>query len=376
MASGKLQALLYKEEIEVILRTPGLGGFQLLDLHDFPGQGTALVGVLDPFWNPKAYVTAEEHFAGSAAGRALGTPGQPHVDQRQTLTAEVEVCTVRRCRLAGPRRSEWTLRSDSGQSMCEGRWTDVDLPRGGLREVGKLECALAVVERASRLTLSVSIAGTPYRNDWDLWVYPTNVETAAPRRVSWSRGRSTTQCGPTCKRAARCCSCRQVMRSPGTRTGAFEAIFWNRLLVSRSASPHHLASCAIPNIRRWAIFPPTRTATGSGGISVTDQTGHPGQSARRPLTDRPGDRRLEHLSQTRSGIGGRRRRRQATSVLDRSGQRSFSASHGAATAPQFASVHGRQRLCPHNRPHIRFPPDPFPPANASAAIGGSGHGRQ
>jgi hypothetical protein len=49
LASGRLQTLCYKEEIEAALRTPGFGGFQLLDLHDFPGQGTALVGVLDPF---------------------------------------------------------------------------------------------------------------------------------------------------------------------------------------------------------------------------------------------------------------------------------------------------------------------------------------
>ena len=60
MASGQFQTLLYKEEIEVLLRTADLGGFQLLDLHDFPGQGTALIGVLDPFWNPKPYVTAEQ----------------------------------------------------------------------------------------------------------------------------------------------------------------------------------------------------------------------------------------------------------------------------------------------------------------------------
>ncbi|HVT81618.1 MAG TPA: glycoside hydrolase, partial [Phycisphaerae bacterium] len=46
MASGKFQTLLYKEEIEALLRTPNIGGFQLLDLHDFPGQGTAPVGVL------------------------------------------------------------------------------------------------------------------------------------------------------------------------------------------------------------------------------------------------------------------------------------------------------------------------------------------
>ena len=50
-ASGRLQTLCYKADIEAALRTPGFAGFQLLDLHDFPGQGTALVGVLDPFWD-------------------------------------------------------------------------------------------------------------------------------------------------------------------------------------------------------------------------------------------------------------------------------------------------------------------------------------
>lgn len=52
-ASGRLQTLCYKADIEAALRTPGFAGFQLLDLHDFPGQGTALVGVLDPFWDEK-----------------------------------------------------------------------------------------------------------------------------------------------------------------------------------------------------------------------------------------------------------------------------------------------------------------------------------
>jgi len=59
-ASGKLQALCYKADIEAAYRTSGFGGFQLLDLHDFPGQGTALVGVLDPFWDEKGYISPEE----------------------------------------------------------------------------------------------------------------------------------------------------------------------------------------------------------------------------------------------------------------------------------------------------------------------------
>src|SRR5699024_9994610 len=61
LASGKLQVLCYKADIEAALRTPGFGGVQLLGLHDFPGQGTALVGVLNAFWEDKGYVTGEEY---------------------------------------------------------------------------------------------------------------------------------------------------------------------------------------------------------------------------------------------------------------------------------------------------------------------------
>ena len=60
MASGKLQVLCYKSEIEAALRTHKLAGIQLLSLNDYPGQGTALVGVLDAFWDEKGYVSAPE----------------------------------------------------------------------------------------------------------------------------------------------------------------------------------------------------------------------------------------------------------------------------------------------------------------------------
>ena len=107
IASGKLQALCYKEEIESALRTPGMGGFQLLDLHDFPGQGTALVGVLDPFWDEKGYVTArrvppllQQHRAAGAARQALlarGRDANSRHHHRPLWTAAAARCT---CRLA------------------------------------------------------------------------------------------------------------------------------------------------------------------------------------------------------------------------------------------------------------------------------------
>lgn len=58
--SGKLQAAMYKEDLEANFRTPHIYGFELLDLHDYLGQGTALVGVLDAFWQPKGYITPKE----------------------------------------------------------------------------------------------------------------------------------------------------------------------------------------------------------------------------------------------------------------------------------------------------------------------------
>jgi hypothetical protein len=59
-ASGALSVICYKAEIETAIRTPGFGGFQLLDLQDYPGQGTALVGILDTFMDSKGLITPNE----------------------------------------------------------------------------------------------------------------------------------------------------------------------------------------------------------------------------------------------------------------------------------------------------------------------------
>lgn len=58
--SGRLQLAMYKEDFEANFRTPHLYGFEMLDLHDYLGQGSALVGVLDAFWDEKGYVKPEE----------------------------------------------------------------------------------------------------------------------------------------------------------------------------------------------------------------------------------------------------------------------------------------------------------------------------
>ena len=58
--SGKLAVQCYKEEMEAVFRSRLLGGFQILDIQDFSGQGTALVGVLDAFMDSKGLITDSE----------------------------------------------------------------------------------------------------------------------------------------------------------------------------------------------------------------------------------------------------------------------------------------------------------------------------
>lgn len=59
-ASGALAVICYREDLESAIRTPGFGGFQVLDLQDFPGQGTALVGILDAQLESKGLITPKK----------------------------------------------------------------------------------------------------------------------------------------------------------------------------------------------------------------------------------------------------------------------------------------------------------------------------
>lgn len=59
-ATGELSLLCYREEIEAALRTEGFSGISLLGLQDFPGQGTALVGMLSSHLRPKPYTFAHQ----------------------------------------------------------------------------------------------------------------------------------------------------------------------------------------------------------------------------------------------------------------------------------------------------------------------------
>jgi hypothetical protein len=185
LASGKLQALLYKEDIESALRTPGFGGFQLLDLHDFPGQGTALVGVLDPFWGQKGYITAEQFRRFSGPIVPLARLERRIFEAGNTVQARIELAQF------GPADLEnvtpaWHLRS-AGGVIAQGSLPQQTIKAGTLSLLGEIQAKLPNSDRAQKLSLEVTLPGTEAANDWDLWVYPQVPPTKPPADIMVTR---------------------------------------------------------------------------------------------------------------------------------------------------------------------------------------------
>ncbi len=175
MASGKLQALCYKQEIEATLRTPNLAGFQLLSLNDFPGQGSALVGVLDAFWDEKGYINASEFQSFCNKIVPLIRVEKYTFETHETFKAGLEAANFSG-RVLKNTAIEWKFTNDSDSVVKEGTIHVALLPQGNCNKVGQLEIPLDFVEKASKLTLSIALG--EYQNRWNVWVYPTSPEKA------------------------------------------------------------------------------------------------------------------------------------------------------------------------------------------------------
>lgn len=171
LASGKLQALCYKEDIEAALRTPGMAGFQLLGLQDFPGQGTALVGVVNPFWESKGYVSGEAFRRFCNATVPLARLERRVFTTTDTLHAACEVAHFGAAPLPHA-RSSWKLSDIGGKVVRSGSFEPRDLPIGNALRLGEVDMALADLPAPAKYNFQVTIDDTPFANDWDIWVYP------------------------------------------------------------------------------------------------------------------------------------------------------------------------------------------------------------
>jgi hypothetical protein len=159
-----------------------MGGFQLLQLHDFPGQGTALVGVVDPFWESKGYVTPEEFRRFCHRTVLLARLDKRVFTEDETLEAEVEVSHFGREPLADA-VAVWRLVDDSGRERARGRLPATPVPVDNGTSLGRVRIPLSELAAPARYRLVVGLEGTSFENDWDVWVYPREVDDAPPAGV-------------------------------------------------------------------------------------------------------------------------------------------------------------------------------------------------
>jgi len=181
-ASGRLQTLCYKEEIESALRTPGFAGFHLLDLHDFPGQGTALVGVLDPFWDSKPYVSPAEYRRFCGPTVPLARMAKRVWSTAETFTAAVEVTHYGGKPLASA-VAVWRLVDAAGEPVAAGRLPPQTIPLGSATPLGTVSVALGRLPAAQRYRLVVGLEGLDVENDWDVWLYADQLPRATPAGI-------------------------------------------------------------------------------------------------------------------------------------------------------------------------------------------------
>jgi len=89
----------------------------------------------------------------------------------ETLVAAVELFNYGKEALKNA-GINWVLKDSSGKVITRGQFDNNTYPLGNGIAVGKIEYPLSAITTATRLNLDISIAGTSYGNDWNIWVYP------------------------------------------------------------------------------------------------------------------------------------------------------------------------------------------------------------
>ena len=174
MAAGKLQAICYKYEIERTMRTPQYAGFQLLSLNDYSGQGTALVGVTDVFFDDKGYMTAPEFRAFCSPIVPLARIPKFTYTNNETFHADILLNQYADHTLLNISPT-YTITS-AGKTLHVGRFPAQDWKIGNNIPMGSIDFPLTSIKEAQKLTLTISLPGTEAENHWDFWVYPAEVE--------------------------------------------------------------------------------------------------------------------------------------------------------------------------------------------------------
>ncbi len=170
--SGALAAICYKADIEIALRTKGFGGFQLLDLQDYPGQGTALVGMLDAFMESKGLISPEDFRESCNRIVVLCKMDRYCWNAGENFLGEIDIANYGWKDLSN-RTVSWQLISENNNEIfAQGEYNISTIKQGNLENIGSVSLKLPSVEKATKMTLKLEISRKVAKNEYPLWVYP------------------------------------------------------------------------------------------------------------------------------------------------------------------------------------------------------------
>jgi hypothetical protein len=181
-ASARFSALCYRADNELSLRTPGLAGFQMLDLQDFPGQGTALVGILNAFMESKGAITPEEWRQSCDRIVMLARLPSYAWTAGDTFNASIEVANY------GPATipnavGQWSISDLAGKKILQGSFPMKEIKQGGTTSLGDIRVVLANCPAPARLNLEIRLPSTGTVNQYPLWLYPKTLPETSVKQV-------------------------------------------------------------------------------------------------------------------------------------------------------------------------------------------------
>ncbi len=225
-ASGALSVICHREDIEACLRTHGLGGFQMLDIQDFPGQGTALVGILNVFMESKGLITPQ-------AWRQFCCETVPLLRMKkytwttdETFVGRVQVAHYGSAHLPDARVT-WKVTDSDGEEVQQGAFDPVTIQQGHLFELDMFALSLQTVAAPQELTLTLAIDDTPYCNHYSIWVYPSRVDTDAPQGVMVTRRFQAEVTQRHLAQGGRVLLLPELNSLPHAVPGGFQTDFWS-----------------------------------------------------------------------------------------------------------------------------------------------------
>lgn len=181
-ASGALNQLMYKYETESFLRTASCAGVQLLSMQDYQGQGEALIGWLDAFWDNKGITTPEkfrEHFDETV----------PLLRMKKFVWTNNEIFEAK-AQLSHYGKSDIKhgaiiarITSSDGDILLEEIWPVENIAVGSLGDIGNISMSFKGIDKAQQLTVSLQLKDTRFKNDWKIWVYPAKLQKSKVKDI-------------------------------------------------------------------------------------------------------------------------------------------------------------------------------------------------